>query len=146
MRGSGPLRLRPLGVTAAMGSAARSAGNTWGWIPERLDGLDSFGGCATAVVEVLWRTPNALLIAGIVLSAWAAALASRQFTPRWPSLSQVLRGLSGGVLLGWGAMTGLGCTVGNVLSGTMAGALSGWVFGAVTLAAVWAGIRLGWAR
>ncbi len=140
------LRLRPLGVTAALGSATRSAGTELGWLPERLNGLDTLGGCATAVVEVLWRTPNALLVAGVVLGALAAALASGQFMPRWPTLAQVLRGLGGGVLLGWGAMTGLGCTVGNVLSGTMAGALSGWVFGAAVLLAVWGGIRLGLAR
>jgi uncharacterized protein len=140
------LRLKPLGVTAALGSGARSVGSAWGWIPERLDGLDGFGGGATAVVEVLWRTPNALLVAGIVAGALAAALASGQFTPRWPTPAQALRGLAGGLLLGWGAMTGLGCTVGNVLSGSMAGALSGWVFGAAVLAAVWGGIRLGWAR
>ncbi|MOA62891.1 hypothetical protein D3C78_1884430 [compost metagenome] len=53
-----------------------------------------------------------------------------------------MRGLGGGVLLGWGAMTGLGCTVGNLLSGTMAGALSGWVFGASVLLPVWGGLRL----
>lgn len=140
------LRLRPLGVTAALGSAARDAGNNLGWLPERLDGLDSLGGCATVVADVLWRTPNALLVAGIVAGALAAGLASGQFTPRWPTAAQVVRGLLGGVLLGWGAMTGLGCTVGNVLSGVMAGALSGWVFGAAVLLAVWGGIRLGWAR
>ena len=140
------LRLRPLGVTAALGSAVRSAGSELGWLPERLDGLDGLGGCATAVAEALWRTPNALLVAGIVAGAWAAALASGQFKPHRPTLAQAVRGLVGGVLLGWGAMTGLGCTVGNVLSGTMAGALSGWVFGAAVLLAVWGGMRLGWAR
>ena len=74
----------------------------------------------------------------------AAALASAQFEWAWQGLRQVGRGLGGGVLLGWGAMTGLGCTVGNLLSGTMAGAVSGWVFGAAMLLAVWAGLRLGW--
>ncbi|MGJ7530318.1 YeeE/YedE family protein [Variovorax sp. GB1P17] len=136
------LRLRPLGVTAALGSAARDLGNSQGLLPQRLEGLDSFGGCVTAVVQSLWQTPNALLVAGIVAGALAAALASGQFKPAWPNLGQVTRGLGGGVLLGWGAMTGLGCTVGNLLSGTMAGALSGWVFGASVLFAVWAGLRL----
>lgn len=28
-----------------------------------------FGGCARAVVAALWRTPNALLVAGIVAGA-----------------------------------------------------------------------------
>ncbi|MDM0014653.1 YeeE/YedE family protein [Variovorax sp. J22P168] len=138
------LRLKPLGVTSAMGSAARAWGDARDWLPVRLEGLDSFGGCATAVAEQLWQLPNAWLVAGIVAGAWAAALASAQFRPQRPTWRQVGRGLGGGVLLGWGAMTGLGCTVGNLLSGTMAGALSGWVFGAAVLLAVWGGLRLRW--
>ncbi|MDM0025580.1 YeeE/YedE family protein [Variovorax saccharolyticus] len=136
------LRMRPLGVTAALGSGARGFGDHHALLPARLEGLDSFAGCVTAVAESLWQTPNALLVGGIVIGALAAALASGQFRPGWPSGQQVARGLGGGVLLGWGAMTGLGCTVGNLLSGTMAGALSGWVFGASLLFAVWAGLRL----
>lgn len=138
-------RTRPLGVTAALGASSRQAGEALGWVPQRLDGLDELGGCATAVSGPWWQTPNALLIAGLVGGAFAAALLSGQFKPRWPRPAQALRGLSGGVLLGWGAMTGLGCTVGNLLSGTMAGAVSGWVFGVAVLVAVWAGVRLRWA-
>jgi len=62
--------------------------------------------------------------------------------PRWPTWRDAVRGLSGGVFLGWGAMTGLGCTIGTLLSGGMAGALSGWVFGAAVFFAVWAGLRV----
>lgn len=137
------LRLRPLGVTAALGSATRSFGDAHALLPQRLEGLDGFAGCVTAVVQSLWQSPNALLVAGIVAGALAAALASGQFKPAWPSVQQIARGLGGGVLLGWGAMTGLGCTVGNLLSGTMAGAASGWVFGASLLLALWGGLRLG---
>lgn len=137
------LRLRPLGVTAALGSATRSFGDAHALLPQRLEGLDGFAGCVTAVVQSLWQSPNALLVVGIVAGALAAALASGQFRPAWPSVRQVARGLGGGVLLGWGAMTGLGCTVGNLLSGTMAGAASGWIFGASLLLAVWGGLRLG---
>lgn len=140
------LRLRPLGVTAALGAAAREGAGQVGWVPARLEGLDAFGGCATAVAEAVWRTPNALLVAGLVAGACAGSLASGQFRPRWPQFADVWRGLAGGVLLGWGAMTALGCTIGTLLSGTMAGAVSGWVFGAGVLLAVWAGLRLGWAR
>ncbi|MET0333093.1 MAG: YeeE/YedE family protein [Rhizobacter sp.] len=139
------LRTKPLGVTAALGSAARQAGTSVGWVPARLEGLDELGGCATAVPGPWWQTPNALLIAGLVGGSFAAALLSRQFQPTLPKPAQVLRGLGGGVLLGWGAMTGLGCTVGNLLSGTMAGAVSGWVFGVSVFVAVWVGLRLKWA-
>lgn len=134
------VRMRPLGVTATLGSAARQWAQGQGWIPERLDGLDGFAGCAT-LPQATWLTPNALLLAGLVAGSFVAALASRQLAPRWPTWRDAARGLSGGVLLGWGAMTGLGCTMGTLLSGGMAGALSGWVFGAAVFFAVWAGLR-----
>lgn len=89
-----------------------------------------------------WLAPNALLLAGLVAGAFIAALASRQFAPRWPTWRDAARGLGGGVLLGWGAMTGLGCTVGTLLSGGMVGALSGWVFGAAVFTAVGVGLWL----
>jgi len=135
------VRMRPLGVTATLGIAARQWAQGRGWIPDRLDGLDGFAGCATAP-QSTWFTPNALLLAGLVTGAFVAALASHQCAPRWPTWRDAVRGLSGGVLLGWGAMTGLGCTIGTLLSGGMAGALSGWVFGAAVFFAVWAGLRV----
>ncbi|MDR6215419.1 YeeE/YedE family protein [Paracidovorax wautersii] len=133
------VRMRPLGVTATLGSAARSWAQGLGWIPDRLNGLDGFAGCATAPTAH-WLTPNAALIGGLVAGAFVAALASRQFAPRWPTWRDASRGVAGGVLLGWGAMTGLGCTIGTLLSGSMAGALSGWVFGAAVFAAVGLGL------
>lgn len=41
------VRMRPLGVTATLGSAAHQWAQGQGWIPDRLDGLDGFAGCAT---------------------------------------------------------------------------------------------------
>ncbi len=79
---------------------------------------------------------------GLVAGAWGAAVASRQWTPRRPTWRDAARGLAGGALLGWGAMTGLGCTIGTLLSGSMAGALSGWVFGAAVFTALWLGFVL----
>ena len=135
------LRLQPLGVTAALGGAARALAASQGWIPVRLEGLDGFSGCATAPAASR-PTPNALLIVGLVVGSLSAALASWQFEPRWPTGVDVGRGLLGGLLLGWGAMTGLGCTIGTLLSGTMAGAVSGWVFGAAVFFALWLGLKI----
>jgi uncharacterized protein len=39
-------------------------------------------------------------------------------------------------------MTGLGCTIGTLLSGISAGALSGWVFGFSIFAATWLGFKV----
>lgn len=133
------LRLSPLGVTSAIGSGARRAATDLALIPDRLEGLDGFAGCATQP-PATWMTPNALLVIGLVLGGFAAALASGQFQPRRPTGGDAIRGLGGGLLLGWGAMTGLGCTIGTLLSGTMAAALSGWVYGAAVFAGVWIGL------
>lgn len=135
------VRMRPLGVTTTLGSAARSVAQAQGWAPARLDGLDGFAGCAT-LPGANWLTPHALLLAGLVSGAFIGALASGQFS--WPrfTLRDAARGLGGGVLLGWGAMTGLGCTVGTLLSGIAAGALSGWVFALSLWLAIWLGLRI----
>lgn len=136
------LRIAPLGVTAELGSLARTAAAASGWLPDRLEGLDTFAGCATVVKRALLSN-NGVFVMALVAGAWAAALAAGAFRPRLPSMKDIARNFAGGVLMGWGGMTALGCTVGTLLSGVMAGAASGWVFGAACLAGIWAGLRVG---
>lgn len=136
------LRLSPLGVTAEIGSRSRQIAAALEFLPSRLEGLDSFRGCATVIRDAV-LTPNGLFIAGIVAAALIAALLAREFKPRWPSGGQALRGLAGGALLGWGTVIGLGCTVGTLLSGISAGAVSGWIFGAALLVGVSVTLRIG---
>jgi uncharacterized membrane protein YedE/YeeE len=119
-------QVQPLGVTAAIGSFARTISSSIGVLPETLHGLDDFAGCRTAIASGL--SPNGAFVLALVLASFASAVAATQFRPQWPTLDQALRGVLGGVLLGWGAMTAIGCTVGTLLSGTMAGAASGWTF------------------
>lgn len=126
--------VQPLGVTSALGSLSRWLAGSAGLLPETLHGLDGFAGCRTAAATLL--TPNAAFIGGLVLASFAAALLAGHFEPAWPTRRQVLRGLVGGALLGWGAMTALGCTIGTLLSGTVAGAASGWIFFAASFAGV----------
>ncbi|CAN5510393.1 hypothetical protein BH10PSE11_BH10PSE11_40050 [soil metagenome] len=130
-------RVAPLGVTAEIGNRARQAASSLGIAPSRLEGLDTLRGCISVAGEVLLSRNGAFVLA-LVAASFAAALAAGQFTPARPNRGQIAHGLIGGLLLGWGAMTGLGCTVGTLLSGIMAGALSGWVFAA----AVFVGIAL----
>lgn len=134
-------RVGPLGVTAELGSLARTGADALGLLPERLEGLDSFAGCATAVKDSL-LSENGLFILGIVLGAWASALLAGDFRPSRPGLKDSLRNFTGGILLGFGAMLALGCTVGTLLSGIMAGALSGWVFALFCLAGLLLGLKL----
>lgn len=134
-------RVAPLGVTAELGSLARTAGAANGWIPDTLRGLDTLRGCATVVKQALLSN-NGLLVVGLILGSFAAALVAGQFRPALPTGNQIIRGLTGGLLLGWGAMTSLGCTIGVLLSGIHAGALSGWLFFLFCTLGVWTGLKL----
>ncbi|MGE8659170.1 MAG: YeeE/YedE family protein [Achromobacter sp.] len=135
------LRIAPLGVTAELGSVARTAAAAAGMLPSRLGGLDSFAGCATAVKSVLLSNNGAFVLA-LLAGAWAAALAANAFRPRLPTGREIVRNFTGGVLMGWGGMTALGCTVGTLLSGVMAGAASGWIFGVACVAGIWVALKL----
>jgi uncharacterized protein len=140
------LRVAPLGVTAELGARARQLAGVVGVAPTRLEGLDSLRGCI-AVVRDFALSDNGVFVLGVIGASFAAALVARQFKPSWPTLRQIVQGLLGGTLLGWGAMIGLGCTVGTLFSGISAGALSGWVFAAAvfggTAITLWGGRRAG---
>lgn len=134
-------RVGPLGVTAEIGSLSRTAAAGVGLLPDSLYGLDGLQGCVTAVKETL-LSRNGLFILGLVAGAFATATVAGDFKPAFPNRTDLPRLFLGGVLLGLGAMLALGCTVGVILSGTMAGALSGWVFAILCMASAWLGWHL----
>lgn len=121
------LRIAPIGVTAELGSLVRTAATPAGLVPETLGGLDTLRGCVSAVKTTI-LSPNGLFVTGLIVGSFASALNARQFQPSWPDAKGLIRRFSGGILMGWGAMTGLGCTIGVLLSGIQAGAISGWIF------------------
>lgn len=135
------LRTEPLGVTAELGSRARTLAEQLGWISGRLPGLDGFAGCTTVLIEAL-MTPNGLFILALVAGSLAMGIASGNFRPRAYPWHRYLLATLGGVLMGWGAMVSLGCTVGVLLSGISAFALSGWVFTLALIAGVWASLAV----
>src|SRR5690606_12928626 len=93
------LRTGPLGVTAELGSLARTGADGLGWLPQRLEGLDGFSGCATVIKESLLSN-NGLVLLGLIFAAWAGALAAGGFQPRLPAPAQWRCHLVGGVLPG----------------------------------------------
>ena len=129
------LRVAPLGVTAELSARSRELGHAVGVLPDTLLGLDALRGCISLVRDAVLSN-NGLFVAGLVVASLAAALASGEARLSRPRPAQAARGLAGGVLLGWGATVALGCSVGTLLSGIQAGALSGWAFGASMLAGI----------
>lgn len=135
------LRVGPMGVTAELGSIARTAADAAGLLPGTLLGLDTLRGCVTIVKETL-LSRNGVFVLGIVLAAFASARAAGDWQPVRPALRDLPRLFGGGLLLGWGAMIGLGCTVGVILSGIMVGAASGWIFAIFCTLGAFAGWKL----
>jgi uncharacterized membrane protein YedE/YeeE len=133
-------RVEPLGVTSQLGSVSRTVLDNANLLTDRLNGLDGFVGCATQVVQAI--TENGWLIIGLMIGSWAVVLLANRFQLSKLSLRGGVTALLGGILMGWGSMLALGCTVGTLLSGISAFAISGWVFGIAVLIGVWLGIRL----
>jgi len=136
------LRSMPLGVTSELGRLARKFGGQAGVVPANLPGLDEFPGCGTAYMTEVLFTPNALFVIGLVVAALAGGLAAGQFQPERPTWPRLGLALLGGVLLGFGSMISLGCSIGTLLSGIQAFAVSGWIFAVALVAGVYGGLRI----
>lgn len=134
------LYVGPLGVTSQLSTFTRTQMTHREWMAERLNGLDTFRGCASVVSEVI--TNNGWLIIGLVLASLAMALYGNKFQLSKLTPLNSITALLGGIAMGWGSMTGLGCTVGTLLSGISAFAVSGWVFGIAVFVGTTVGIKL----
>ena len=134
------LRVSPLGVTAQLSTVSRTFLDGQGKLPEVLHGIDLMKGCVGVVANTI--TNNGWLVIGMVAASFAAALGGTNFSVTKLTAGNSLTALLGGVLLGWGSMTALGCTVGVLLSGVQAFALSGAVFGLALFAGVFVGLKL----
>ena len=133
------LRVEPLGVTRQLSTQARTLMSENEIGPESILGLDRLAGCIAVVSETI--TNNGWLILGLVTASFAAAFAGGRFKFTSLTIKNSSTALVGGVLLGWGSMTSLGCTIGVLLSGTQAFALSGWVFFLFVFLGSWVGIK-----
>ncbi len=134
------LRIEPLGVTSQLSSISRTVLNDSPLLPDRLYGLDVLRGCVAVVSDTI--TNNGWLIIGLVIASGASAVASGRFQPTLPTFAGSSSAVIGGILMGWASMVALGCTVGVLLSGISALAVSGMVFGVAVFAGVYLGIRL----
>jgi len=95
---------------------------------------------AEALDASLWSDITTLMIAGLVIgTALAAALGRRLFFVWRISTGEALGALTGGFLLGYGGVVGLGCNIGALLAGVASGSLHGWVW----LMAAFAGTAVG---
>lgn len=77
--------------------------------------------------------------AGVILGATASSLATREF--RWEGFrdtGDLVRHMAGGLLMGFGGITGLGCSIGQGVSGVSTLSIGSWITLAAMLAGAWA--------
>jgi hypothetical protein len=127
----------PLGVTAEIARVARAMGDGLGLLPDRLQGLDVLRGCSMA--ETGGISNNGIFVLALVAGSFAAAMGAGEFRLRVGRPRAYAFAFGGGILMGFGAMISIGCTVGTLLSGVMAFALSGWLFAIGLLAGAYGG-------
>ncbi len=112
----------------------------WGWVPEHPQTLEAvFLGTASGRMEALsftapvgywldallyWSdgskrlTVTMMIVPGVLFGAWLSARQNGSF--RWEGFRQtsdLVRHMVGGCLMGFGAVTAMGCTIGQGLSG-----------------------------
>lgn len=133
------LRVEPLGTTRQINSWSQNLATEIGLHPGQFSGVEFLAGCIGVVNEVI--TDNGWLILGLFVAAFAAALSGNRFKFEEITPKSGTTALVGGILLGWGAFTALGCTVGVLLSGTQAFSVSGWVFFLFAFLGVFVGVK-----
>ena len=132
----------PLGVTGELGAWADRTAGMFGGGALPLTGSDSLGGCVVAA-GASWLTDRTMLVTGIIGGAFAASVLSNEFRLRWsrqPSRYPQL--LVGGLLMGYGAVLGIGCTIGAFFSSIPSLAVAGWIFGFGLLGGAFLGVQL----
>ena len=124
------IKYRPLGVVGEISRWANDLGAAAGVPVGVQKGLEGLAGCAAALAEgASWFTDGFMLNIGIVVGAFVAAVLAREFRLRVPRQPQrYIQSLGGGVIMGYGAGLGLGCTLGAFYSAIPSLALNGWVY------------------
>ncbi|WP_204623577.1 YeeE/YedE family protein [Crenalkalicoccus roseus] len=98
---------------------------------------------AEALFRPLLSNRITVLNLGLVAGALLAAGLAGRFAPDWRiGLGPALASVSGGLLLGTGAVLAFGCNISAYFSGIASGSLHGWVWILPALLGNWVGLRL----
>ena len=133
------IRYRPLGVVGELSRWTSDLSATLGAGVGELQGISDIPGCVPRFVEGSWFSDAFMLNVGIIAGAFTAALLAREFRPRVPrGPRRYVQSLAGGLVMGYGAGLGLGCTLGAFFSAIPSLALNGWIYAAaLAVGAYW---------
>ena len=134
------IRYRPIGVVGELSRWSSDFAVNFGAGVGELKGISDIPGCVPRFVEGTWFSDAFMLNAGIIAGAFTAALLAREFrlrVPRGPR--RYVQSLAGGVVMGYGAGLGLGCTIGAFFSAIPSLALNGWIYAVALAVGAYAG-------
>lgn len=90
-----------------------------------------------------WLSEATVLNTGLVAGVLLASMVASEFRiKRVKSNRQLFIGITGGLLMGYGARLALGCNVGAMIGGIASQSLHGWVFGILSFLGAFAGVNI----
>ena len=111
--------------------------------PGPLAGVESLPGCVLVPSDGLFFNHMLFLVLGMFFGSFAAAVGAGEFKVRLPKRPvRYAQSLGGGVIMGYGAGIGMGCTIGAFFSAIPSLAVNGWVFGGFLAIGAWIGTHI----
>ena len=120
----------PPGVTGEIMKQSMSFSESVNLSEGALKGISSLSGCLGASVGQGLKSHTFVSSVGVFYGALVSALMAKEFKIRTPNnYKRYIQSLGGGVMMGFSASRGIGCTIGAFFSAISSLSLSGWVFG-----------------
>jgi len=119
----------PWGVTGELARFSNTIMSTLNFAPPEAIGLSDLGGCSGQSDGTGLFTHSFAVTVGLLPGALVGALFASEFKLRFPRNSKrYVQALGGGIIMGYGAGLGIGCTVGAFFSSIPSLSISGWLF------------------
>lgn len=120
----------PPGVTGEIMKQSMNISSLLNLTDGPLKGIASLSGCLGSSSESGIISHTFVTTVGVFVGALVSALLSQEFKIRRPKeTKRYVQSISGGVLMGYSASLGIGCTIGAFFSAIPSFSLSGWLFG-----------------
>ncbi len=120
----------PPGVTGEIMKQSMNIAQSINLSDGPLKGIASLSGCLGSSIESGIISHTFVSTVGVFFGALVSALLSQEFKIRTPKeTKRYVQSLSGGILMGYSASLGIGCTIGAFFSAIPSFSLSGWLFG-----------------
>jgi uncharacterized membrane protein YedE/YeeE len=133
----------PWGFTGEVSRWATGLAGLFGAAPPPPEGADTLPGCVLVPWDGSVLNHMTFLVVGMGYGSFAGALGAGECKLRIPKQPvRYAQSLGGGVLMGYGAGIGIGCTIGAFFSAIPSLAVNGWVFGAFLGLGAWIGTQM----